>query len=153
MVTPVKSVRKHTVDQTESFARDMRMEPTATEAKLFNALTKALERTTARAEMQFVVGPYIADIFIPYAKLIVEADGASHAGRKDYDERRENYMRRRGLRTVRFKNIEIWQDCDGVVAKVMEACGPLKPYTPGEVKVTYCPPRFASGHKRRLPLW
>ena len=97
--------------------------------------------------LQHVVGPYIADIFIPYAKLVIEADGATHAGRKQYDQRRETYMRNRGLRTIRFQNIEVHQDLQGVVSKCLEACGELKPFVAGEVQITYCPPMRASGRK------
>lgn len=143
------SPRKYTPEETQNFAKRLRMLPTKTEALLFNALTKALSRTTSRAHFQYVIGPYIADIYIPDAKLIIEADGASHAGRKQYDERREAYMTKCGFRTLRFTNVEIRQNWSGVVAKILAECGDLKPYVPGEVKVTICPPRHANGHKRR----
>jgi len=128
---------------TKRYARQMRMKPTRTESKLFEALTKALEKTTARVHLQHIVGPYIADMYIPYSQLIIEADGASHAGREEYDQRRETYMKNRGYRTIRVKNIEVWQDCDGVVNNILKACGTLKPYDPKAVKITYCPPSRA----------
>jgi primosomal protein N' (replication factor Y) len=143
------NTRKYTVHETSDFAHQMRMKPTRTEGRLYSALTNALATTTARVHLQHVIGPYIADLYIPYAQLIIEADGASHAGRKDYDERRESYMRSRGYRTLRFSNIQIWQDCDAVIREILSACGELKPFIPGEVKITYCPPRYASGHKTR----
>jgi very-short-patch-repair endonuclease len=128
------------INQTKRYARQMRMKPTRTESKLFEALTKALEKTTARVHLQHIIGWYIADLYIPYAQIIIEADGASHAGREQYDARRESYMKNRGYRTIRFSNIEIWQDCDGVVKHILDACGPLKAYDPKAVKITYCPP-------------
>ena len=133
------------------FARQMRAKPTRTESLLLNALTKALSTTTARVHFQHIIGPYIADFYIPYSQLIIEADGASHAGRQGYDQRRETFMRHRGYRTIRFSNARIWQDCPGVVAEILAACGTLKPFQPGKVTVTYCPPAYASGHTKRSP--
>jgi very-short-patch-repair endonuclease len=144
--------RRYTVKETEEFAKGMRMLPTSTESKLFNALTEALSKTTARVHMQHVIGPYIADLYIPYAQLIIEADGATHAGRKKYDERRATFMRNRGYRTLRYSNIEIWQDCESVVEEILEACGELKVFEPSAVNITYCPPMWAAGHKSRLRL-
>lgn len=139
--------RKYTVSQTEKFADHMRMMPTATENRLHHFLTKALSKTTARVHSQHIIGPYIADLYISYSQLIIEADGASHAGRKEYDERREAYMKRRGYRTLRFQNIRVWQDIHGVTNEIIAACGELKPFTPGDVKITFCPPMYAAGHR------
>lgn len=99
--------RRFTVRETAKFAKQMRTRPTATESKLFNALTESLSKTVARVELQHIIGPYIADFYIAHSQLIIEADGASHAGRKAYDERRESYMRNRGYRMLRFTNIAI----------------------------------------------
>jgi len=140
--------RQYSVRDTARFAQNMRTNPTATESKLSNALTDALSKTTARVHLQHIIGPYIADLYIPYAQLIIEADGSSHTGRKQYDERRESYMRDHGYRTIRFTNTMIWSDCKSVVGQIIVACGELKPHIPGEVKITYCPPRRAAGRYR-----
>ncbi len=141
-----------TPKQTRKFAREMRSKPTRTESMLLDKLTVALSTTTARVHFQHIIGPYIADFYIPYSQLIIEADGASHAGRQEYDQRRETYMRHRGYRTIRFNNAQIWQDCDAVVRAIIAACGELKPFTPGQVTVTYCPPGRASGSSKRSPF-
>ena len=131
---------KYSPKDREGFASKMRLKPTRTESRLYNALTKALEPFTAQLHLQHIIGPYIADFYIPYAQLIIEADGASHAGRKEYDQQREAFMRDRGFRTIRFSNIEIWQDLPGVIKQILDSCGDLKPYIKGNVKITYCPP-------------
>jgi very-short-patch-repair endonuclease len=47
-------------------------------------------------------GRYIADFFAPERRLVVEVDGASHAGRTTADARRDRVLRRLGLRVLRL---------------------------------------------------
>lgn len=117
----------NTQQHIEQYAKNMRMLPTKTEERLYYALVKQLEPTTARVYMQHIIGPYIADLFIPYARLVIEADGASHSGRKAYDKRRDEFLLKAGVNTLRFSNHDIWQNLTFVTKKIIESCQPLRP--------------------------
>jgi hypothetical protein len=50
------------------------------------------------------IGPYFADFFCVAAKLVVEIDGTSHAGRERRDRLRDTFLRKRGIRVLRVTN-------------------------------------------------
>lgn len=52
---------------------------------------------------QHPVGPYILDFYCHKARLALEIDGSSHEFKVEHDERRDAYMRSRGIETLRFK--------------------------------------------------
>lgn len=52
-------------------------------------------------------GYCIAAFYFPRLnKLVVEIDGASHLSRKEYDARRDNYLKNRGMKVIRITNEE-----------------------------------------------
>lgn len=53
------------------------------------------------------------------AKLVIELDGPLHD--KDYDARRDTYMRKEGYRVMRFVNGEVGADFATVLSTVREA--------------------------------
>ena len=67
------------------------------------------------------LGGYIADFYCPKAKLIIEVDGGQHRTPDSikYDEVRDMYMKNIGLKTLRFTNIDVLENIDGVV-KIIE---------------------------------
>ncbi len=68
---------------------------------------------------QHPLGRYIADFCCPEARLVVEIDGKVHdrPEQKDYDQIREEEIKARGLRVLRFRNDEI----DGNLEKVLQS--------------------------------
>ena len=72
---------------------------------------------------QYGIGEYIADFYCPEHRLVIELDGGQHysdAG-SEYDKSRENYMNSMGIKTIRFSNLDILQNIDGVLAQVEES--------------------------------
>lgn len=71
---------------------------------------------------QFGVGPYSLDFYCPALKLAIELDGDSHfvEGAAERDRRRDQYLRRFGIRTIRFTNEEIYYDLYNVLEKLRE---------------------------------
>lgn len=67
---------------------------------------------------QKIVLGYILDIWIPSAGICVEIDGASHLTRKAYDNRRDSVLKKRGIVTMRFKNDEVMNNLNAVVALI-----------------------------------
>ncbi len=69
------------------------------------------------------VGPYVIDFYCAAARLAVEIDGWGHAAgdRPERDERRDAWLRERGIRTLRIPAVEVMQQCDGTVERVVQA--------------------------------
>jgi very-short-patch-repair endonuclease len=66
---------------------------------------------------QKTIGEYIADFYCPSAKLVVEVDGGQHFNDEvaEYDKIRNEYMAGLGLRVLRFTNIDVLTNIDGVI--------------------------------------
>ena len=69
---------------------------------------------------QFGVGPYSLDFYCPTLRLAIELDGDSHfvEGAAERDLRRDRYLRRFGIKTIRFTNDEIFYDLFSVLEKL-----------------------------------
>ncbi len=110
-VSPKKSER----------ARELRREMTPAEKKLWARLrTNRLEGLHFRRQQ--VIEPYIVDFYCHQAGLVVEVDGGVHQDQEDYDQKRDEDLRARGLRVVRFTNTEVNQNIEGVLAEILRLC-------------------------------
>ena len=70
---------------------------------------------------QYSINKYITDFCCPRTKLIIELDGDSHFIDKkaiEYDKRREEYIKSVGFNILRFTNLEIYYDLEGVLNKI-----------------------------------
>ncbi len=69
---------------------------------------------------QFNIGPYIADFYVPKARLVVELDGESHndATARIYDSERDSYMAELAFKVLRFTDRDIEDRLDDVLATV-----------------------------------
>lgn len=69
---------------------------------------------------QHSIGSYIVDFYCPAEKLAVELDGEVHndPGRQEYDAEREVFLRRQGIRIVRFENKEVFEDLEAVLEEI-----------------------------------
>lgn len=66
-------------------------------------------------DRQRVIGNYIVDFYIKSLSLIIEIDGASHNEKIEYDERRESYLRSRGLLVWKVSSTEVMMDIEQVM--------------------------------------
>lgn len=57
-------------------------------------------------QIQNIIGFYIVD-FIVNDLFIVEIDGKNHLETKEYDNKRDNYLRKKGYKVIRIKNEEV----------------------------------------------
>ena len=67
-----------------------------------------------------IVEPYILDFYCCAAGLAVELDGGQHyedAG-KAYDERRTAYLQQQGIQVLRFSNLDVIRNFDGVCFEI-----------------------------------
>ena len=104
------------------FAKAMRREMTATEARLWRHLRKpGIEGL--RFRRQAPIGPYIVDFFCPRHRLVVEVDGDSHGfpSGERRDVERDAWLTARGYRVVRVWNDEVKTNIDGVCQTILAA--------------------------------
>lgn len=100
------------------FAKQMRSNPTPFEAKLWYHV-RAKRFGGAKFRQQQVIGPYIVDFAcrIP-RKLVIEIDGDTHGDRHAYDQRRTAYLEAQGYQLLRFTNVDVAHNLDGVMAAI-----------------------------------
>jgi adenine-specific DNA-methyltransferase len=84
-------------------AREMRKEPTVSEALLWNAL-RDRRFLDIKFRRQHVMHPYIVDFFASVLKLVVEVDGGYHLDRVAEDAARDlDLVGYYGVRVVRIE--------------------------------------------------
>ena len=74
-------------------------------------------------DRQKPIGSYIVDFFCPKAKLVIEIDGGQHYEAKGerQDKIRDEYLKKLGLKILRFQNTDVLKDIDGVVKVICDA--------------------------------
>lgn len=94
-------------DVKKALADRMRRHPTKAEALLWEALRAAdLGVYLCR---QKVVRGWIADIYCPAARTLIEVDGPSHLGRRASDAFRDRTLAAAGYLTVRVTNEQVYR--------------------------------------------
>ncbi len=96
-------------------ARTMRNEATPAERKLWSRL-RASSLDGHKFSRQIAVGPFICDLVCRRLKLVVEIDGGQHGG--DDDARRTRYLEAHGYTVLRFWNVQVLQETDGVLTTI-----------------------------------
>lgn len=83
---------------------------------------------------QYAIGPYIADFYCPRLGLAIEVDGGQHFSDPGiaYDRQREEYFISLGIETLRFSNLEVLKQMNGVLKSIQERIKELhaSPYFP-----------------------
>lgn len=99
--------------------RRLRNNATPAEAELWKML-KGSQLQDRKFRRQHSIGSYIVDFYCPAEHLAVELDGAVHddPARYDYDDRREVFLRERGIRVVRFENRDVFEDPERVLEAI-----------------------------------
>ena len=99
--------------QLTPFAQRLRKEMTPEERHLWYDYLKKLPCTVNR---QKVFGPYIADFYCRDARLVIELDGSQHYEENavKYDEERTAFLNLYHIDVVRYSNLEIARNFEGV---------------------------------------
>ena len=68
------------------------------------------------------IDDYIVDFYCPKAKFIIEVDGSQHFDGENIenDRIRDEVINGLGLKILRFTNVEVMTDIDGVVENILE---------------------------------
>lgn len=108
--------------------RKLRRGSTEAEKMLWELLRGGQLAAKFRRQHQF--GLYVLDFYCAEHKLAVEADGSQHllAAGSAKDESRDDYLKAHGVRVLRFTNVEILSDIEGVRQAIWRVIQP-----PGEV--------------------
>jgi very-short-patch-repair endonuclease len=110
--------------ENKSLARRLRHEGTETEKALWRHLrNRKLAGLKFRRQQSF--GPYVLDFYCAEKKLSVEIDGGQHdePDQRKHDEQREAFLKRNGIRTVRFWNSQLRENMDGVLWRIRSETG------------------------------
>ncbi len=109
-------------------AQQLRRDATPAERTLRTQLSD--RKLGYKFSRQMPVGPFICDFLCRSQRLAIELDGDSHATTTDYDHRRDTFILRNGIRTVRFSNADVAANLEGVVAAIVTALAEGPPPTP-----------------------
>ena len=65
---------------------------------------------------QYPVGWYYIDFFCYQAGIAIELDGSQHSDPESitYDKRRSAFLEERGLKVLRFSNLDVWRNFSGI---------------------------------------
>lgn len=110
-----------TLEQTTR-ARDLRLNNTDAEQRLWNALRNC-QLGGYKFRRQYPVGTYILDFVCDAEKLCVELDGGQHnvPQQQAYDEARTAFLEKNGWRVLRFWNNEVMENIEGVQEVILQA--------------------------------
>jgi very-short-patch-repair endonuclease len=101
-------------------ARDLRYEMTDAERHLWSKLRRRFLRHKIRR--QTPIGPYIVDFACFGRKLVIEVDGGQHCA-SAADAVRDQFLRQRGFRVLRFWNHEVLGNLEGVLEVIAAELG------------------------------
>jgi very-short-patch-repair endonuclease len=111
-----------------SYARTMRRTATPAERKLWFVLRNH-QLAGLKFRRQMPLGPFIVDFYCPAVRLVIELDGVSHSD-STTDAVRDGWMRRHGIRTLRFTNGDVLGNLEGVVMAIRTRVSETPPPNP-----------------------
>ena len=103
----------------KAFARNLRSNMTDAERLIWSKIRKK-QIGDLQFYLQKNIGNYIVDFYCPKGKLIVEIDGGQHYesdGMKK-DRERDRYLQMLGFVVLRFSDIDVLKNIDGVVERI-----------------------------------
>jgi len=124
MPSPENKPRKPRLpERLREFARDLRSEPTDSEALLWGLL-RCKQLDGFRFRRQHPVAGYIVDFYCHGARLAIELDGSQHVAdpvQEAHDMRRDQAIVAEGVRILRFWSHDVFLDTEGVIETIWDA--------------------------------
>jgi len=144
-----KQARLHNKPSVAERRRELRHRLTPAEATLWRAI-KNSQLDGRKFRRQHSVGPYIIDFYCVEESLAVELDGQVH--REDFtlmkDANRSAYLKKNGIRIVRFENFLVFQEMDAVLHHIRSYFGVERSTTPSSE--AGCHPSYPGGELERI---
>ena len=100
----------------------LRKNMTKQERHLWYDFLKLLPTTVHR---QKVIGNYIVDFYCASAKIVIELDGSQHYENEviEKDIARDEYLKNLGLTVLRYSNLDINKNFNGVCEDILKHIG------------------------------
>jgi very-short-patch-repair endonuclease len=111
--------KKNNLNKLLKHRKDLRNNSTNAEIFLWQYLKESkLEKRKFRRQHSFAY--YILDFYCPKEKLGIELDGDSHFSKNGilYDKERDEYLKREGIKILRFTNEEVLNNIEHVLNKI-----------------------------------
>jgi very-short-patch-repair endonuclease len=102
----------------KEFARTLRRNQTEDEKYLWKNFRNR-ELGGCKFKRQYWIDQYVVDFICTEKKLIIELDGGQHALEVEQDERRSEFLRRKGYQILRFWNNEVFREGEAVLNVIL----------------------------------
>lgn len=112
-------------------ARELRREPTPSEALLWDVL-RSRKLGGYKFRRQQPIGSFVVDFYCDEAGLIVEIDGPIHLGKRAADRGRQQILEALGLRVLRIDAEQVEKNMNAVAESVRRELHLLTPRVLGE---------------------
>ena len=101
------------------FSRQLRKNLTDAEKLLWSKI-RCKQLKGCQFYRQKPISNFIVDFYCPKANLVIELDGGQHyaVDGRAKDKRRDEYMRKMGLKVIRFSDREVFDDIKAVTEKI-----------------------------------
>lgn len=107
-------------------AKTLRIQMTDAETRLWYHL-RAHRFMGLKFKRQKPIGCYIVDFVCLEQFLVIELDGGQHMEQADQDRERDEYLRERGYRVLRFWNHQVLGEMEAVLERIRLEVAP-SPY-------------------------
>jgi very-short-patch-repair endonuclease len=99
----------------------LRKTSTHAETHLWHHL-KSTQLKNHKFRRQHSIGNFITDFYFPKEKLVIEIDGNSHFTKEsqEYDAKRTKFLNSLNIRVIRFTNLEVLQNTEGVLLEIIK---------------------------------
>jgi very-short-patch-repair endonuclease len=104
-------------------SRELRVHSTDAEIILW-AYLRRKQILGIKFNRQKPIDRYIIDFYSAQVKLAIEIDGAQHFDdlHLKYDLKRDSHLLKRGIKTLRFTNLDIFKNIDDVLQGIYREC-------------------------------
>ncbi|MFH0769869.1 MAG: endonuclease domain-containing protein [Candidatus Peregrinibacteria bacterium] len=103
-----------------TYARRLRKRMTRAESVLWGAL-RGRKCAQLKFRRQAPLEWFVVDFFCIEKSLAIEIDGGVHVTQADYDREREEILRQKRIRVLRFTNDEVLNDLSAVLSEIRHA--------------------------------
>lgn len=77
---------------------------------------------TCKIYPQFPLYGYIVDFYCPEHRVAIELDGGYHKGQKEYDQKRDEFLRNQNICIVRFANSLNDKEIESYLYRIKQIC-------------------------------
>ncbi len=95
-------------------ARELRKNSTLSEVLLWKEI-KNKKLLGLKFLRQRPIGKYILDFYCKEKNICIEIDGESHYGKRERDNKRDEYLNKLGIKVIRVLDLDVKRNIEGVI--------------------------------------